>query len=137
MIHEPRYGRLLDRPVHPLFLLDLGLSMSVHDVSERAIAHLAYIDVRFPEACYPGDTVRASSLVVAVKPVSAGDKGVVHVRTQLVTDAGTLVCSFERKALVRAGRAADRPADPPHDIRQDDAEDPPRLPVELLGDLPP
>jgi 2-methylfumaryl-CoA hydratase len=128
---------LRDRPVHPLLLLNLGLSFSVHDVSERAIAHLAYIDVRFPNACYPGDTVRASSRVIAVKPVSAGDKGVVHVRTQLVTDAGTLVCTFERKALVRAGRAVDRPADPPHEIRQVDAEDPPRLPVELLGDLPP
>lgn len=43
-----------DRPVHPLLLLNLGLSFSVHDVSEQAIAHLAYIDVRFPEACYAG-----------------------------------------------------------------------------------
>jgi 2-methylfumaryl-CoA hydratase len=183
MIHEPRYGRLLDdfvpgaiyahpwdvtvdegmlalfaasfqdalptyasraaaravglrdRPVHPLLLLNLGLSFSVHDVSERAIAHLAYIDVRFPEACYPGDTVQASSRVIAVKPVSAGDKGVVHVRTQLVTDAGALVCSFERKALVRAGRVTGRPADPPHDVHQEEA-DPARAPAVLLGDLP-
>ena len=128
---------LRDRPVHPLLLLNLGLSFSVHDVSERAIAHLAYIDVRFPNGCYPGDTVRASSRVIGVKPVSSGDKGVVHVRTHLVTDAGTLVCAFERKALVRAGHALDRPADPPHDVVQDEALDPPRLPVELLGDLPP
>jgi len=185
MIHEPRYGRLLDdfvpgdvyahpwdvtvdegmlalfaasfqdavptyasraaaralglrdRPVHPHLLLDLGLSLSVHDVSERAIAHLAYIDARFPEACYPGDTVRASSKVIAVKPVSAGDKGVVHVRTQLVTDSGALVCSFERKALIRAGHVGgDRPRDPPHDVVQLDA-DPPRAPSVLLGELPP
>lgn len=178
MIHEPRYGRLLDnfvpgdvyahpwevtvdegmvalfaasfqdavptyasraaaraiglgdRPVHPLLLLNLGLSFSVHDVSERAIAHLAYIDARFPEACYPGDTVRASSRVIAVKPVSSGDKGVVHVRTQLVTDAGALVCSFERKALVRSGHAEGRPPDPPHDpIQQTD--DPARAPAAL------
>ncbi len=184
MIHEPRYGRLLDdfvpgdvyahpwevtvddgmvalfaasfadaiptyasraaaralglrdRPVHPLFLLDLGLSFSVHDVSERAIAHLAYIDARFPEACYPGDTVRASSRVIAVKPVSSGDKGVVHVRTQLVTDAGALVCSFERKALVAAGRVEGRPPDPPHEVVQRDG-DPARAPAVLLGDLAP
>lgn len=158
MIHEPRYGRLLedfapgdvyahpwdvtvdegmlalfaasfqcavptyasrtaaralglrDRPVHPLLLLNLGLSFSVHDVSERAIAHLAYIDVRFPSACYPGDTVRASSRVIGVKPVSSGDKGVVHVRTELVTDQGALVCAFERKALVRAQAAGQAPA---------------------------
>jgi 2-methylfumaryl-CoA hydratase len=184
MIHEPRYGRLLDdfipgavyahpwevtvddgmialfaasfqdatptyasrsaaralglrdRPVHPLLLLDLGLSMSVHDVSERAIAHLAYIDVRFPDACYAGDTLRASSRVIGKKPVSSGDKGVVHVRTQVVTDAGTLVCAFERKALVRAGRLEGRPADPPHDVVQRDP-DPPRAPAALRGPLPP
>jgi 2-methylfumaryl-CoA hydratase len=184
MIHEPRYGRLLDdfvpgalyahpwevtidegmsalfaasfqdavptyasraaaralglrdRPVHPLLLLDLGISFSVHDVSERAIAHLAYIDVRFPDACYPGDTVRASSRVIGVKPVSAGDKGVVHVRTELVTDGGTLVCAFERKALVAAGRVQGRPPDPPHEVAHGDP-DPPRGPAVLLGDLSP
>jgi 2-methylfumaryl-CoA hydratase len=184
MIHEPRYGRLLDdfvpgdvyahpwevtvdegmlalfaasfqdavptyasraaaralglsdRPVHPLLLLDLGLSLSVHDVSERAIAHLAYIDVRFPEVCYPGDTVRASSRVIAVKPVSSGDKGVVHVATRVTTETGALVCSFERKALVRAGKVDDRPRDPPHDVVHRDA-DPPRAPAVLLGRLPP
>src|SRR6187401_2417205 len=90
-----RAAGLRDRPVHPLLLLNLGLSFSVHDVSERAIAHLAYIDVRFPNACYPGDTLSASSRVIAVKPVSAGDKGVVHVRTELVNDKGALVCCFE------------------------------------------
>lgn len=130
---------LRDRPVHPLVLLNLGLSFSVHDVSERAIANLAYIDVRFPNACYPGDTVRASSRVIGVKPVSSGDKGVVHVRTQLVTDAGALVCSFERKALVRSGRLVDRPADPPHDVAQVEAPTAsiPRAPEPLLGELPP
>jgi 2-methylfumaryl-CoA hydratase len=127
---------LRDRPVHPFLLLNLGLSFSVHDVSERAIANLAYIDARFPAACYAGDTVRASSKVIAVKPVSAGDKGVVHVRTQLVTEAGTLVCSFERKALVRAGKVGDRPADPPHDVVQPDG-DPARLPPEMQGELGP
>ncbi len=102
---------LCDRPVHPLLLLNLGLSFSVHDVSERAIAHLSYMDVRFPNACYPGDTVSAYSHVIAKKAVSTGDKGVVHVRTRLVTDAGTLVCSFERKALIRAGSLKERSSD--------------------------
>jgi 2-methylfumaryl-CoA hydratase len=83
-----------------------------------------------------GDTVRASSQVIGVKPVSSGDKGVVHVRTQLVTDAGTLVCAFERKALVRAGHVEGRPPDPPHEVVRLDA-DPPRAPRVLLGDVPP
>lgn len=128
---------LRDRPVHPMLLLNLGISFSVHDVSEQAIAHLAYIDVRFPEACYPGDTLRASSRVLGVKPVSSGDKGVVHVRTEVVTQDGALVCAFQRKALVRAGSVAERPHDrPPSDFAQHDA-DPKRAPAALLGELPP
>ncbi|EYF05778.1 MaoC family dehydratase [Chondromyces apiculatus] len=121
---------LRDRPVHPLLLLNLGLSFSVHDVSEQAIAHLAYIDVRFPNACYPGDTLRASSRVIGKKPVSQGDKGVVHVRTHVVNQDDVLVCSFERKALVRTGRVEERPPDPPHDVTQRD-DDPGRRPPEI------
>jgi 2-methylfumaryl-CoA hydratase len=92
-----------DRPLHPVLLLNLGLSFSVQDVSEMAIAHLAYIDVRFPAAAYAGDTLAASSKVLGVKRASSGDRGVVHVRTSLVNQTGEVVCTFERKALVRAG----------------------------------
>jgi len=103
---------LADRPVSPLLLLNLGLSFSVHDVSEQAIAHLAYIDVRFPEACYAGDTVTASSKVLNVKPSSKGDRGVVEVRTVLTNQKGEVVCRFDRRALVRAGSVSGRPEDP-------------------------
>jgi 2-methylfumaryl-CoA hydratase len=98
-----------DRPIPPLVCLNLALSFSVHDVSEQAIAHLAYIDVRFPDAGYAGDTVRARSTVLAVKPASQGDRGVVHVRTVLENEHGAILCAFERKALVRAGNLAARP----------------------------
>lgn len=118
---------LVDRPVHPLLLLNLGIGFSVHDVSEQAIANLAYIDVRFPKPCYPGDTVWASSKVVGIKPVSTGDKAMVHVRTQVKNQDDALVCSFERKALVRAGRVVGRPVDPPQSVGEP-AVDPPRCP---------
>jgi 2-methylfumaryl-CoA hydratase len=127
---------LQDRPIHPLVLLNLGISFSVHDVSERAIAHLAYIDVRFPNPCYPGDTVRASSCVLGKKPVSAGDKGVIHVRTEVVNQDGVLVCSFERKALVRGGRVEGRPPDPPHAVVQRGSIDDARLPAAIQARLP-
>jgi 2-methylfumaryl-CoA hydratase len=114
-----RFARRLgfkDRPVHPLMLLNFGLSFSVHDVSEQAIAHLAYIDVRFPGACYAGDTLRASSTVLGVKRASEGERGVVHVRTVLVAegpdgpDGARVVCRFERKVLVKAGAAIHPPS---------------------------
>jgi 2-methylfumaryl-CoA hydratase len=122
---------LRDRPIPPLLLLNLGLSFSVHDVSEQAIAHLAYIDVRFPEAAYAGDTLVATSRVLGVKPSSAGDKGVVHVRTSIAKLGGPAVCVFERKALVRAGRLEARPARAPSDKRPSDPPEPARLPPEL------
>jgi 2-methylfumaryl-CoA hydratase len=112
-----RYARVLgfrDRPVHPLLLLNLGLSFSVHDVSEQAIAHLAYIGVKFPVPCYPGDSVRAWSTVLGSKKASEGNRGVAHVRTVLRNDRDEVVCQFERKVLVKAGgHMADRPMPPP------------------------
>lgn len=120
-----------DRPVHPLLLLNLGLSFSVHDVSEQAIAHLAYLDVRFPESCHVGDSVTASSKVLGVKPTSRGDKGVVHVRTLLQNEDGKIVCAFERKALVPAGKVEGRPEEPPYRSSQPNIEELPRLPSPL------
>jgi 2-methylfumaryl-CoA hydratase len=119
-----------DRPIHPFLLLNLGLSFSVHDVSEQAIAHLAYIDVRFPNPCFVGDTVRASSTVIDSKPASSGDRGVVHVRTVLETSEGVAVCTFDRKALVRAGKLTDRPEAPWHGRARELGEIP-RLPEAL------
>jgi 2-methylfumaryl-CoA hydratase len=118
------------RPVHPLLLLNLGLSFSVHDVSEQAIAHLAYIDVRFPAACYPGHTVSATSKVLDVKPSSKGDRGVVEVRTLLSNQRGEVVCRFDRRALVRAGSVNERPRASwprPPEGEDDGADRPPPL----------
>jgi 2-methylfumaryl-CoA hydratase len=103
-----RYAKALgfrDRPLHPLALVNYGLSFSVHDVSEQAVAHLAYIDVRFPNPSYAGDTLSAASTVLGVKPSGAGERGVVHVRTVLTgsgPDGDRVVCQFERKVLVKS-----------------------------------
>lgn len=134
------YARALgfrERPVHPFLLLNLGLSFSVHDVSEQAIAHLAYLDVRFPEACYAGDTVTASSRVLGVKPTSKGDRGVVEVRTVLENDRREVVCAFDRKALVRAGSVAERPALPYPQATQPDVSATSELPAPLRSRVAP
>jgi 2-methylfumaryl-CoA hydratase len=124
-----------DRPIHPLMLLNLGLSFSVHDVSEQAIAHLAYIDARFPSACYAGDTVHAWSTVLGKKAASSGDKGVVHVRTVVATEHAP-VCAFERKALVRAGSVEGR-LEGPRGAPSFEASELSRLPPELSTATPP
>ena len=112
---------LADRAVPTTLLVNLGLSFSVHDVSEQAIAHLAYLDVRFPAPAYAGDTVRAASKVQGVQPTKEGDRAVVHVRTILRTERA-VVCAFDRKALVPAGRSEVQPlrglADAAWDFRE-------------------
>ena len=98
-----------DRVVHPLVLLNLALSFSVHDVSEQAIAHLAYIDLKFPNAAYTGDTLSVYSEILGVRgSESKPDRGVVHLRTTGVNQNGVALVTFERKALIPTGKLEGR-----------------------------
>jgi 2-methylfumaryl-CoA hydratase len=107
-----RFARELgfrDRVVHPLVILNLALSFTVHDVSEQAIAHLAYIDLRFPNAAYSEDTLSAYSEILGVRvSESKPDRGVVHLRTTGINQDGAVVVTFERKALIPTGRLEGR-----------------------------
>ena len=98
-----------DRVVHPLVMLNLGLSFTVHDISEQAIAHLAYIDLKFPNAAYSGDTLSVYSEILALRvSESKPDRGVVHLRTTGVNQDGVVVVTFERKALIPSGKLEGR-----------------------------
>lgn len=107
-----RFARELgfrDRVVHPLVMLNLALSFSVHDISEQAIAHLAYIDLKFPQATYSGDTLSVHSEILGVRvSESKPDRGVVHLRTTGVNQDGVEVVTFERKALIPTGKLEGR-----------------------------
>jgi 2-methylfumaryl-CoA hydratase len=107
-----RFARELgfrDRVVHPLVMLNLALSFTVHDISEQAIAHLAYIDLRFPNAAYSGDTLSVYSEILGVRvSESKPDRGVVHLRTTGVNQDGVVVVTFERKALIPTGKLEGR-----------------------------
>ena len=107
-----RFARELgfrDRVVHPLVMLNLALSFTVHDVSEQAIAHLAYIDLKFPNAAYSGDTLSVHSEILGVRvSESKPDRGVVHLRTTGVNQDGVVVVTFERKALIPTGKLEGR-----------------------------
>ncbi|HSB09769.1 MAG TPA: MaoC family dehydratase [Blastocatellia bacterium] len=107
-----RFARELgfrDRVVPPLVLLNLALSFTVHDISEQAIAHLAYIDLKFPNAAYSGDTLSVFSEILSTRVSdSKPDRGVVHLRTTGVNQNGVTVVTFERKALIPTGRLEGR-----------------------------
>jgi 2-methylfumaryl-CoA hydratase len=107
-----RFARELgfrDRVVPPLVMLNLALSFTVHDVSEQAIAHLAYIDLKFPNATYSGDTLSVYSEILGVRvSESKPDRGVVHLRTTGVNQDRGVVVTFERKVLIPAGKLEGR-----------------------------
>ncbi|HKS40527.1 MAG TPA: MaoC family dehydratase [Blastocatellia bacterium] len=125
-----------DRVIHPMVLVNLALSFTVHDISEQAIAHLAYIDLRFPNAAYPGDTICVSTEVLGARASeSKPERGVVHVRTTAVNQDGAVIVSFERKALIPTGTLDGR-AHPPITVHknQQRTSGPLAQPVHLLDE---
>jgi 2-methylfumaryl-CoA hydratase len=135
-----------DRVVHPLVMLNLALSFTVHDISEQAIAHLAYIDLKFPNATYSGDTLSVFSEILGVRgSESKPDRGVVHLRTTGINQDGLILVTFERKALIPKGNLKDRahpdPAQQSHKETRNESFNSKesglggRLPVELSNEI--
>lgn len=123
MWSSDRYARayhLASRPVSPHLAFNLALSMSVHDVSQQGIAHMAYVHVRFPKPLYAGTTVNAVSRVIGARPSGGKTRGVAHIHTVLLDDHRERVVDLERLALVRPGRLTKRPGSP--QLRADDVE---------------
>jgi acyl dehydratase len=89
-------------PAHPLLVMNVVFGMTVEDLSEQALAHLGYWDLRFPRFVYPGDTLISSSQVLDKRESgSKPDRGIVHVRTTGVNQRGEEVCVYERRILVK------------------------------------
>lgn len=86
--------------IHDLLVFHVVFGKSVPDVSLNAIANLGYADLRFLRPVYPGDTLRAQSEVIGLRPASAGDAGVVWVRTRGLNQRGEAVLEFVRWVLV-------------------------------------
>ena len=89
------------REVMPdLLVFHIVFGKSVPDISQNASANLGYADVRFLRPVYPGDTLLAESEVIGLREVSAGDAGVVYVRTRGTNQKGQEVLSFVRWVLI-------------------------------------
>jgi acyl dehydratase len=90
----------------------LGLTvifgLSVEDLSERAIAHLGYENLRFDATVYAGDTLTSESEVLSKRDTSRPDRGVVRFRTTGYNQRGEKVLEYERPVLVRKRAAAAR-----------------------------
>ncbi len=94
------------------YTLSLLIGMSVSDVSQKTIANLGMTDVKFTAPVFAGDTLYAESEVLSIRESkSRPGQGIVTVRTTGRNQDGTIVCTFERSALIPArGHAIeDRP----------------------------
>ena len=87
-------------PVDDLLVFHIVFGKSVPDISLNAVANLGYAEGRFLAAVYPGDTLSTVSEVIGLKPTSAGDSGVVYVRSTGTNQRGEPVLSFVRWVLV-------------------------------------
>ena len=75
--------------------------LSVSDVSLNAVANLGWDRVRMPAPVFAGDTLRAETEILEVRPSrSRPGQGIVRVRTRGFNQHDALVIEFERTILV-------------------------------------
>ena len=94
----------------PLVVSTLTLAivtgLSVSDVSQNAVANLAWTDIQLPAPVFAGDTIYAESEVLEVRPSrSRPGQGVVRVRTRGFNQRDETVITYERTVLVYARSA--------------------------------
>ncbi|TAM58523.1 MaoC family dehydratase [bacterium] len=110
---QTEFGKPL---VDSTFTLALVTGQSVSDISENAIANLAWSDINLPHPVFAGDTIYSRSHVLGKRESkSRPHAGIVEVKTEGFNQDGTLVISFKRTFMVykRAYRIQPHPPLPP------------------------
>jgi acyl dehydratase len=97
---ETEWGRPL---MNSLFTLGLMIGMSVNDLTVgTTIANLGMTDVRFPNPLFEGDTVRATTEVLAVRESkSRPDAGLIEFLHRAFKQDGKLVAECRRTAFMK------------------------------------
>src|SRR5271156_5126593 len=97
---ETEWGRPL---MNSLFTLGLLVGISVNDTTVgTTIANLGMTDVKFPAPLFEGDTVSATSEVLATRASkSRPDAGLVEFLHRAFNQEGTLVAECRRTAFMR------------------------------------
>ena len=109
-------------PVDDVLVFHIVFGKTVPDVSLNAVANLGYADGRFLRPVFVGDTLATTSEVIGLKQTSAGDAGIVYVRSIGRNQHNAIVLSYARWVLVRKRH----PGSPAH------AEQVPELPAAVL-----
>lgn len=92
-------------PIDDLLVFHIVFGKTVPDISLNAVANLGYAEGRFLRPVLVGDTLRATSTVIGLKQTSAGDTGIVYVRSTGTNQNGEAVLDYVRWVLVRKRKA--------------------------------
>ncbi|MFN2459364.1 MAG: MaoC family dehydratase [Candidatus Velthaea sp.] len=109
---QTAFGKAL---VNSCFTLSLVTGQSVTDLSQNALANLAWTDIQLPNPVFVGDTIYSRSEVLGKRESkSRPDVGIVDVRTEGVNQDGTLVIAYKRTFMVykRGHQPAQQPLAP-------------------------
>ncbi|MCG8533850.1 MAG: MaoC family dehydratase, partial [Pseudomonadales bacterium] len=87
-------------PASPQTVFNVVLSLGVQNDSEKVIANLGYYNAQFLCPVYPGDTVRAMTMVVDRKERGEDKPGIVTIRTLGLNQKNQVVLQYERKLMV-------------------------------------
>ena len=100
--HAFAAGTEIGKPlVNSAFTLALVTGMSVPDLSQNAMANLAWDDIRLPRPVFVGDTLWAESQVLEVRESrSRPQVGIVGIRTRGLNQRREVVIEFRRKMMV-------------------------------------
>lgn len=93
--------------VNSCFTLSLVTGQSVTDLSQNAIANLAWTEITLPRPVFIGDTIHSRSEVLALRESkSRPEAGIVDVRTEGYNQHGEVVIAYKRTIMVykRAAR---------------------------------
>ena len=103
------FARELGLPRAPLddwLVFNIVFGKTVPDISLNAVANLGYAEGRYSGFVFPGDTLSARSTVIGLREASAGDSGIVYVRSEGLNQRGETVLSYVRWVLVQKRDAA-------------------------------
>lgn len=97
---ESEFGQIL---VNGTYTFALMVGLSVGDTTlGTLVANLGYDKLVMPKPVFIGDTMHATSEVIALKESrSRPNAGIVTFRHELINQRGETVCACERSALVK------------------------------------
>lgn len=98
------FGQIL---VNGTFTFSLMVGLSVGDTTlGTLVANLGYDRLVMPKPVLIGDTLHATSEVIALKPSqSRPGAGIVTFRHEMINQRGEVVCACERAALIKGSGA--------------------------------